>query len=77
MYLRRLEKATKKAQLYILFKDGTLKRKDNDKRIKMEYLCFPNYVTKLLVGYYGLGRGGMHSIWSKNAENWLNVILKE
>ena len=26
---------------------------------------------------YGLGRGGTHSIWSKNAENWLNVILKE
>jgi dipeptidyl aminopeptidase/acylaminoacyl peptidase len=26
---------------------------------------------------YGLGRGGTHSIWSKNAENWLNVILKD
>ncbi len=26
---------------------------------------------------YGLGRGGTHSIWSKNAENWLNTILKD
>lgn len=25
---------------------------------------------------YGLGTHGTHSIWSKNAENWLNIILK-
>jgi len=26
---------------------------------------------------YGLGRGGTHSLWSKNAENWLTQILKK
>ncbi len=26
---------------------------------------------------YGLGRTGTHSIWSKNAENWLTQILKK
>jgi dipeptidyl aminopeptidase/acylaminoacyl peptidase len=26
---------------------------------------------------YGLGRTGTHSIWSKNAENWLNSILNK
>lgn len=26
---------------------------------------------------YGLGRGGTHSLWTKNAENWLTQILKK
>ena len=26
---------------------------------------------------YGLGRGGTHSFWTKNAENWLNFLLKK
>ena len=26
---------------------------------------------------YGLGRGGTHSIWNKNAENWLAIFLKK
>jgi len=31
-----VRKSDGKAQLYIRFKDGTLKRKDNDKRIKVD-----------------------------------------
>lgn len=26
---------------------------------------------------FGLGKGGTHSIWSKNAENWLKIFLKD